>query len=74
MERTGRFLLPRHQRTVRQPGRRPGPRQGDTPWTPGPLSLPPPCSRTVLAVKGALRKIFSKPERIFLRRAETARP
>ena len=33
-----------------------------------------PCSRTVLAVQGALRKIFSKPEKIFLRRAQTARP
>jgi hypothetical protein len=26
---------------ARHPGRRPGPRHGDTPWTPGPLSLLP---------------------------------
>jgi hypothetical protein len=34
----------------------------------------PPCSRTVLADKGPLCKIFSNPEKIFLRRAQTARP
>jgi len=44
-----------------------------------PLRPPPPCpsprgSRTVLAVKGPLQKIFSKPEKIFFRRAQTARP
>ena len=32
------------------------------------------CSRTVLALKGALRKIFSKTEKMFLRRAKAARP
>ena len=33
----------------------------------------PPCSRTVLAVKRALQRIFSNPEKILLRRAHTAR-
>jgi hypothetical protein len=33
----------------------------------------PPCSRTVLAVKSALRRIFSNPEKILLRRAQTPR-
>ena len=33
----------------------------------------PPCFRTVLAVKRALRRIFSNPEKILLRRAQTAR-
>lgn len=40
MERT-LFLMPRKQRAVRCAGRCPAPRQGDTPWTPGPLSLLP---------------------------------
>ncbi len=39
-------------------------------WPPFPS---PPCSRTVLAVKSALRRIFSNPEKILLRRAQTAR-
>ena len=34
------FLMPRKRRAVRYAGRCPAPRQGDTPWTPGPLSLP----------------------------------
>jgi len=38
MGRTG-FLMPRKQRAVRYAGRCPTPRQGDAPWTPGPLSL-----------------------------------
>ena len=34
------FLMPRKKRAVRYAGRCPAPRfQGDTPWTPGPLSL-----------------------------------
>jgi hypothetical protein len=40
MERTV-FLMPRKKRAVRYAGRCPAPRQGDTPWTPGPLSLLP---------------------------------
>ena len=40
MGRTG-FFMPRKQRAVRYAGRCPAPRQGDTPWTPGPLSLLP---------------------------------
>jgi hypothetical protein len=43
------------------------------PETPPPFPSSP-CSRTVLAVQGALRKIFSTPENIFLRRAQIARP
>jgi hypothetical protein len=39
MGRTG-FFMPRKQRAVRYAGRCPAPRQGDAPWTPGPLSLP----------------------------------
>ena len=35
------FLMPRKRRAVRYAGRCPAPRQGDTPWTPGPLSLLP---------------------------------
>jgi hypothetical protein len=35
------FLMPRQRRAVRYAGRCPAPRQGDTPWTPGPLSLLP---------------------------------
>jgi hypothetical protein len=35
------FLMPRKQRAVRCAVRCPAPRQGDTPWTPGPLSLLP---------------------------------
>lgn len=35
------FLMPRKKRAVRYAGLRPTPCQGDTPWTPGPLSLPP---------------------------------
>jgi hypothetical protein len=35
------FLMPRKRRAVRYAGRCPAPRPGDTPWTPGPLSLPP---------------------------------
>ena len=34
------FFMPRKQRAVRYAGRCPAPRQGDAPWTPGPLSLP----------------------------------
>jgi hypothetical protein len=34
-------LMPRTLHAVRYAGRCPAPRQGDTPWTPGPLSLPP---------------------------------
>jgi hypothetical protein len=34
-------LMPRKQRAVRYAGRCPAPRQVDTPWTPGPLSLLP---------------------------------
>lgn len=34
----------------------------------------PLCSRTVLAVKRTLRRIFSNPEKILLRRAQTTRP
>jgi hypothetical protein len=34
-------LMPRKKRAVRYAGRCPAPRQGDTPWTPGPLSLLP---------------------------------
>jgi hypothetical protein len=45
----------------------------EAPETPAPFPLVR-CSRTVLAVKGTLQKIFSKPEKIFLRRAQTARP
>ena len=33
--------MPRKKRAVRYAGRCPAPRQGDTPWTPGPLSLLP---------------------------------
>ena len=40
MQRTS-FFMPRKKRAVRYAGRRPAPRQGDTPWTPGPLSLLP---------------------------------
>ena len=39
MRRTG-FFMPRQQRAVRKAGCCPAPRQGDAPWTPGPLSLP----------------------------------
>ena len=35
------FFMPRQKRAVRYAGRCPAPRQGDTPWTPGPLSLLP---------------------------------
>ena len=35
------FCIPRKKRAVRYAGRCPAPRQGDTPWTPGPLSLSP---------------------------------
>jgi len=35
------FFMPRKPRAVRYAGRCPAPRQGDTPWTPGPLSLLP---------------------------------
>jgi hypothetical protein len=34
------FCMPRTNRAVRYAGRCPAPCQGDTPWTPGPLSLP----------------------------------
>jgi hypothetical protein len=34
------FFMPRQKRAVRKAGRCPPPCQGDTPWTPGPLSLP----------------------------------
>ena len=44
------------------------------PLRPPPPFPSPPGSRTVLAVKGALQKIFSTPEKIFFRRAQTARP
>ena len=37
----GECLMPRRKRAVRYAGRCPAPRQGDTPWTPGPLSLLP---------------------------------
>ncbi len=40
MERT-EFFMPRKRRAVRYAGRCPAPRQGDTPWPPGPLSLLP---------------------------------
>ena len=40
MERA-EFFMPRQKRAVRYAGRCPAPRQGDTPWTPGPLSLLP---------------------------------
>jgi hypothetical protein len=40
MQRTV-FFMPRQNRAVRCAGRCPAPRQGDTPWTPGPLSLLP---------------------------------
>jgi hypothetical protein len=40
MKRT-EFFMPRKKRAVRYAGRCPAPRQGDTPWTPGPLSLLP---------------------------------
>jgi hypothetical protein len=53
-------LLPRTKRAVRYAGRCPAPRQG-TPWTPPAFPFAP-GSRTVLAVKGSLR------------RAQTARP
>jgi len=33
--------MPRQKRAVRYAGRCPAPRQGDTPWTPGTLSLLP---------------------------------
>ncbi len=36
-----KFFMPRKKRAVRYAGRCPAPRQGDTPWTPGPLSLLP---------------------------------
>lgn len=35
------FCIPRKKRAVRYAGRCPAPRQGGTPWTPGPLSLLP---------------------------------
>ncbi len=35
------FCMSRKKRAVRYAGRCPAPRQGDTPWTPGPLSLLP---------------------------------
>jgi hypothetical protein len=35
------FFMPRKKRAVRYAGRCPAPCQGDTPWTPGPLSLLP---------------------------------
>ena len=35
------FFMPRPKRAVRKAGRCPAPCQGDTPWPPGPLSLPP---------------------------------
>ena len=35
------FCMPRKKRAVRYAGLCPAPRQGDTPWTPGPLSLLP---------------------------------
>jgi hypothetical protein len=35
------FFMPRQKRAVRYAGRCPAPRQGDAPWTPGPLSLLP---------------------------------
>lgn len=35
------FFIPRQKRAVRYAGRCPAPRQGDTPWPPGPLSLLP---------------------------------
>jgi len=35
------LFMPRKNRAVRYAGRCPAPRQGDAPWTPGPLSLPP---------------------------------
>jgi hypothetical protein len=35
------FCMPRKKRAVRYAGRCPAPCQGDTPWTPGPLSLLP---------------------------------
>lgn len=35
------FFMPRQPRAVRYSGRGPAPRQGDTPWTPGPRSLLP---------------------------------
>jgi transposase IS116/IS110/IS902 family protein len=40
VERT-EFFVPRERRAVRYAGRCPAPRQGDTPWPPGPLSLLP---------------------------------
>ena len=40
MRQRGHCLMPRKKRAVRYAGRCPAPRQGDTPWTPGPLSLP----------------------------------
>jgi hypothetical protein len=39
VERTG-FFRPCPKRAVRYAGHRAAPRSGDTPWTPGPLSLP----------------------------------
>jgi len=50
------------------------PARGTPPETPGPLSLRPHVPERPAAVKGALRKIFSNPEKIFLRRANYARP
>lgn len=35
------LIMPRQKRAVRYAGRCPAPRQGDTPWTSGPLSLLP---------------------------------
>jgi hypothetical protein len=35
------FFMPRKKSAVRYAGRCPAPRQGDAPWTPGPLSLLP---------------------------------
>jgi hypothetical protein len=40
-------------------------------WPPFPSA---PCSRTVLTVKGPLRRIFSDPQKILLRRAVTRAP
>jgi len=61
-------------RAVRCSGRCPGPPPGGNPLRPPPPFPAPPCSRTVLAVQGALQKIFSNPEKIFFRRAKNARP
>ena len=64
-------LIPR---AVRCAVRCPGPPPGGHPLRPPPPFPSVLSSRTILAVQGALRKIFSTPENIFLRRAQIARP